>query len=381
MPRLAVAFLVLLAASLGACRQVARTPALDGNDGRQPRTMTSRDVEPLSVDGQGTTARFGFPAGLAFDTRGNLYVADRRDHVIRIISPAGDVRIFAGSPGHPGHVDGAGRAARFQIPMGIAIDRHDTVYVADAGNEAIRRITPTGEVSTLVGAAGIAGASDGAAEQASFDYPQGIAVDGNSNLYVTCRDTIRKIRADVTVVTLAGSRLTTRPNGDPYADGIGLLARFNDPMGLAVDDAATIYVADTGNFVIRRIDTRGWVSTLAGTPQVAGTTDGIGTAASFQRPRALAVDHSGDVYVADCRGPMVRRVSPSGVTTTMGPDGCANGIAIDSAGAVYLSVFGKAPGIHRLGSILKITPAGEVTTFAGPDPQTALAEYRAGAER
>ncbi len=371
---------LIILASLGftlpvlvaACHQDLPNSPKPAVPSKPERFFNVKDSPPYSVDGIGIAARFGFPQGLAFDTKGNLYVADSKDHIIRMITPSRNVTIFAGAPGHPGHADGNGGVARFTIPLGIAIDRNDNLYVTDAANETIRKISPAGEVTTIAGVDGQPGDKDGTRNEAMFDYPHGVTVDQLGNVFVTSRDTIRKIAPDGEVRIFAGNPHAVAPNPDPYANGVGLLARFSGPSGLASDRDNNVYVADTGNATIRKIDTRGWVSTLAGSPSKTGIADGMGTDATFSRPIGVAIDSQGFIYVSGCRGPVIRRVSPAGQTSSLGPEGCANGIAVDSSGAVYVSVGGIGPGIHRLGSILKITPSGDVSTYAGPEPDVAL---------
>ncbi|MCU0431695.1 MAG: SBBP repeat-containing protein [Cytophagaceae bacterium] len=202
---------------------------------------------PGTIDGNGTEARFTSPTGVAVDSTGNVYVADLFSHKIRKITPAGQVSTLAGS-GIIGFQEGSGSNARFNRPTGVAVDWAGNVYVADWYNHRIRKVTPQGDVSTLAGS-GAQGSSDGPGNTASFLYPYGIAVDRAGNVYVADGDNhkIRKITPSGTVSTLAGTGVAGSD------DGTGVQASFNFPSGICVDSIGFIYVADTENHKIRKI--------------------------------------------------------------------------------------------------------------------------------
>ncbi len=267
-----------------------------------------------SQDAAGADARFNQPTGVAVDSAGNVYVADSGNATIRKITPGGGVTTLAGSPSGRGSADGAGSAALFSQPGGIAVDNAGTVYVTDALNATIRKITPNGTVSTLAGAAGSRGEADGPGPTARFNFPTGVAVDAAGNLYVadTYNATIRKIGPDGTVSTVAGSAGITGA-----VDLTGLNALFDQPFGVAVDAAGNVYVADTGNSTIRRIAPGGAVSTLAGIGGIAGLAEGAGDHALFNQPRGLVGDGAGNLYVADTGNAAIRRVTSDATVTTL----------------------------------------------------------------
>jgi len=292
------------------------------------------------ADGTGTAAKFNNPRGVAVDASGNVYVADEDNNKIRKITPAGDVSTLAG--GDEGYADGIGTAAQFKWPKGVAVDVSGNVYVADEGNHKIRKITPAGDVSTLAGST--SGYADGAGTAAQFKYPNGVALDALGNVYVADYDNnkIRKITPAGDVSTLAGSTSGS-------ADGAGTAAQFNAPTGVAVDALGNVYVADKNNHKIRKITPAGDVSTMAGS--TSGSADGTGTAAQFNAPTGVALDASGNVYVADYDNNKIRKITPAGDVSTLAgsTDGYVDGtgtaarfykpfgVALDASGNVYVA--------------------------------------------
>jgi sugar lactone lactonase YvrE len=257
-------------------------------------------------DGAGASARFSAPFGVAVDETGNIFVADTVNNTIRVISPWGTVSPLAGLAGQGGSADGAGEHARFRNPWGLAVDDAGNVLVADMSNNTIRKITPAGVVSTLAGKAGVAGYADGSGTNAWFDAPYGVATDAAGNAYVadSANDCIREITPDGTVATLAG-----RPGYAGRADGNGANARFSSPQGLSVDDQGNIYVADTGNNAIRKITPDGDVTTLTGVAGASGTNGAAGMVVRFNSPGGVAVDGAGNIFVADTGNQIIRKMT------------------------------------------------------------------------
>jgi sugar lactone lactonase YvrE len=256
-----------------------------------------------SADGMGIEASFNNPSGVAVDGNGNVYVADSYNNKIRKITASGEVTTLAGS-GAPGTANGTGTAAKFNGPSGVTVDQNGILYVADTENQKIRKIAASGAVTNYAGS-GTSGSTDGTGTEASFYYPQGVAVDGTGTLYVADTDNqkIRKIEAGGVVSTLAGS------GSFGSTDGTGTLASFNGPSGVAVDVNNNVYVADAGNNKIRKISPTGEVTTLAGSG-VEGAMDGSGMEANFKYPEGVAVDGNGKVYVADGYNNKIRKISP-----------------------------------------------------------------------
>lgn len=393
----------------------------DTNNGAIRKITPSGVVSTLAggngqgyADGTGSAAKFHEARGLALDSSGNIYVADYENNVVRKVTPAGVVTTLAGTFDTPGSNDGQGAAARFMSLNGIAVDSANNVYVVDAGTRAIRKITPSGLVSTFVGGStsgqfreprGLAidaggnlyvtdygahtllkvtpagviskvagtsstpGSSDGTTTTALFNSPSGVAVDSQGNLYVadTANNTIRKI-AGSTVTTVAG--LAGRSSS---VDGVGALARFEEPYAVATD-GSNVYVADHTDHSIRKITADGTVTTLAGKAGSFGSTDGTGSAARFYMPSGIAAASDGTVYVADAGNSTIRKITTAGVVSTFagtaGSSGTTDGtgsaarfstptgVAVDSTGNVFVVDFVAS-------TLRKITPAGVVTTFAG----------------
>ena len=335
-----------------------------------------------------TAARFNLPYGVAVDTNGNVYVADTFNQAIRKITSGGAVTTLAGLAGTPGTNDGAGSAARFSLPCGVAADGSGNVYVADYNNNTLRQVSPAGVVITLAGLAGNSGSTNGTGNGARFYQPRGVAVDANGNVYVadSYNSTIRKVTTPGGVVTTVVG--TAAPVDGGSADGVGSAAQFRDPYGVAVDRAGTVYVSDLANNTIRQITPAGVVTTLAGTANsTGGTNDGTGSAASFGNPAGLAVDTNGNVYVAEYATHTIRKIAPGGIVTTLagqpGVGGYANGtgkaaqflnplgVAVDAAGNVYVA--------DTLNSLIrKITPEGTVSTLAGVADTTGAKDGPAG---
>jgi sugar lactone lactonase YvrE len=308
-----------------------------------------------NTEGTGIDARFNGPSGVAVDNANNVYVADQINHTIRKVTAAGVVTTLAGLAGYGGIADGAGSDARFRSPTGVAVDSVGNVYVADAWNCTIRKVTPAGVVTTLAGLPGVIGGDDGTNSDARFALPNGVAVDKAGNLYVadTLFCTIRKVTPVGTnwvVTTLAGL-------ADSYGNqnGTGPSARFYIPTSVAVDSTGNVYVADTLNHLIRKVTSAGVVTTFAGGAGMVGTADGTGTVARFYAPTGVAVDSADNVYVADTYNNTIRKITPARVVTTLGgmPEsiGTANGtgnaarfsnpagLAVDGEGNVYVADF------------------------------------------
>lgn len=310
------------------------------------------------ADGSGTGALFNNPASLTVDKNNNLFVSDTYNNMVRGLTSGGAVTTIAGN-GVNGLIDAIGTNAEFYAPQGLVTDASGNIYVADVGNNVIRKITPDGTVSTFAGMAGIPGYRNGEANVSYlnsktdslclFRSPQGLAIDASGNLFVADRGNhvIRKITPAGRVTTIAGA------GNHGYVNATDELAYFNNPTGLCVDASGNVYVADSGNAAIRKITTGGVVTTIAGGPNqtgllnspvaitldaagnfyiadsggrvlkyttnnvlyvlagtlnVSGFVDGSGTVAQFNNPQGIAIDATGNLFVADQGNNAIRKV-------------------------------------------------------------------------
>ncbi len=284
------------------------------------------------TNGPGTAAQFSNPLGVAVDLAGNVYVADADNNAIRKITPAGQVSTLAGD-GTRGLKNGNGTTAQFNFPHALVTDSAGNVYVADTFNEVIRKITPGGIVSTFAGDSNT-GFANGAATAAEFNAPSGITIDHFGNLYVSDSNNqrIRKITPAGVVSTL------------------NLSALLSGPQGIAVGASGDLFVAETGKGLIRKISAEGVLSTVAGT-EPGGFADGQGTAALFFVPEGIAIDAPGNLYIGDLGNDRIRKITPSGYVSTIAGSIKGNvngagsiaqfyapaGLAISSFGYLYIA--------------------------------------------
>ena len=251
-----------------------------------------------------TTSTFNGIAHVTFDKAGNLFLADEQNNSIREVTTSGNVLTVAGR-GSAGYVSGAGKIAAFNTPGNLVVDANGDLYVADTGNEVIRKITmSTGVVSTYAGN-GYNDLVNGDLASSSFGSPYGIAIDASGNIFVAdaANNVIRKITVSTgKVSTFAGTGQQGLTNGP------GASATFFHPGAIIFDTKGNLFVSELGNNTIREITTDGIVSTYAGTGD-AGATDGVGTAATFKQPNGMAFDSQGNLYVADQLNNKIRKIT------------------------------------------------------------------------
>lgn len=313
------------------------------NDYVQVTTLAGSGIDGF-VNGAGASAQFSGPSGITALSNGTVFVADEGNHLIRRISSTGTVTTLAGG-GAGTFADGTGSGASFYFPCGVARDNQGNIIVADKGNNRIRRVTPSGIVTTIAGNGSFSFA-DGLANMASFFSPRGVATDAQGNIYVADANNhrIRRISPSGQVTTLAGSGIPG------LVDGFGGSASFNSPASVALGDSGNLYVSDYANHRIRRLSPNGQVTTWAGNEPAC--TDGPLAMANFFNPGGMVTDAAGNIYVADAANHRIRKIAPNGTVSTVagnGVPGFANGsgtaatfntptdVALDAAGNIYVA--------------------------------------------
>jgi len=325
--------------------------------------------------GPATAAALYYPRGVAVDAAGNLYIADSSSNRIRKVTSGGTITTVAGN-GQAGYSGDGGPATAAMLggPAGVAVDAAGNLYIADSGNYRVRKVTPAGTITTVAGNGQQGYSGDGGpATAASLAGPSGVAVDAAGNLYAADRDNdrIRKVTTDGIITNFAGNG-SKRLAGDGQA-AVG--ASLNRPAGVALDAAGGLYIADSENNRIRKVTPTGTITTLAGNGQYGYSGDGGPATAASLSPGGVAVDAAGNLYIADYGNDRIRKVTPAGTITTVagngqwgysgdgGPATAASlnrpyGVAVDATGNLYI-----ADGQNS--RIRKVTPAGTITTVAG----------------
>lgn len=326
-----------------------------------------------SADGTGAAASFAEVVAIAADAEGNILLVDGgANQTVRRVTPSGAVTTLAGKAGQFGTADGPGAAARFTNLQAIAVDGTGQAYVAD--NQAIRRISPSGEVTLHAGLPGQPGTTDGPRLAARFNYISALGFDAEGNLYVAEAWQIRRIAANGVTTTLAG--------GTPAAaavDGIGAAARISGVASMAaLPSGQGMVIAEPSSSVVRRVTAGGVVSTLAGVAPRLGAVDAIGTAARLQDPRKVIVAPDGLLIVAELPG--LRRIAASGAVGTIAKTGnlgtfSATDVARGPAGELYVAdTFSHV--IHRVGVDGRISVwAGTPGTTGSGDGARATATF------
>jgi sugar lactone lactonase YvrE len=269
-------------------------------------------------EGLGAAAHFNYPWDVAVDKQNNVLVIDRFNHRIRKITLQGEVSTLAGQRA-PGYQDGEALNSQFDNPIALTVDQHNNIYIADSGNHVIRKISAEGQVSTLAGQNGKAGFRDGKASEAQFNGLSGLALDSKGNLYLADSNNhrIRKLSADgKSVSTVAGSGL------QGFKDGLAQESEFFSPRDLVFNAQGELFVSDGFNHAIRKLKLDGQVITVVGNGK-PGNNVGQGSAAQLNEPTGLACDLSGQLYIADTGNNLIRTLNPEGKLSTLAANGQA----------------------------------------------------------
>jgi sugar lactone lactonase YvrE len=318
--------------------------------------------------GQAVSAQLGTPHGTAVDSSGNLYLADTANNRVRKVSPSGIITTVAGTGalGHSGD-GGAATSATLSGPQGVAIDNAGNLYIADTGNDAIRKVSASGVISTIAGANGNSNTGDGGpATSAALSGPTAVLPDGLGNLYIADSGSakIRVISSSGVISTFAGSVL----RGYAGDGGPATSAFLNNPTGMALDSVGNLYIADSGNSAIREVTTNGNISTIAGNGSAGYSGDGgPATSAEFNFLSGVAVDGAGNIYVTDTLNHRVRKISGGTVTTVAGTAQAAySGDGGPAATASFVSPWG----IAIFGSDIYVSDSGDAVRLLVPAPNS-----------
>jgi len=325
--------------------------------------------------GPATLAQLQYPYGVAVDGAGNLFIADYSNNRVRKVTPDGMISTIAGN-GTQGFSGDGGPATSAQLyyPDGLALDAAGNLYIADGGNYRIRKVTPAGVISTVVGNGYGFGGDGGPATSAQLSIPASVAVDASGNLFIAdaANNRIRKVTPDGVISTVAGNG-TQGFGGD---GGPATSAQLSNPESVAVDVAGNLFIADTGNNRIRMVTPAGVISTVAGSGSLGfGGDGGPATSAQLSGPTSVAVDAVGNLFVADYGNSRIRKVTPAGAISTVAGDGTWGyggdggpatsaqlmrpwGVAVDTAGDLFIADAEN-------NRIRKVTPAGMISTLAG----------------
>jgi sugar lactone lactonase YvrE len=335
-----------------------------------PPTITTFAGGGVGDGGPAVNAAVNNPSAVAVDTAGNLYITDSGNNRVRKVSTSGTITTVAGN-GTPGFSGDGGPAADASLnnPSAVAVDSAGNLYIADAHNHRVRKVSVSGTITTIAGTGGFGYSGDGgSATSAELYFPQGVAVDAAGNLFIadTNNDRVRKVSVSGTITTVAG-------NGSSGDGGPAIDASLSFPQGVVVDAAGNLYIADTSNHRVRKVSVSGTITTIAGVGSSGYSGDG-GSAidATVFFPRGVAVDAAGNLFIADTSNHRVRKVSVSGTITTVAGNGSSGdggpaidaslsfpqGVVVDAAGNLYIADINN----HR---VRKVSVSGTITTVAG----------------
>jgi DNA-binding beta-propeller fold protein YncE len=370
--------------------------------------------EGAPTAGPATSSKLFYPGDVAVDSLGNVYIADTNNHVVEKVTPDGTLSIFAGTGTQGAPTEGPATSSNLDSPADVAVDSSDNVYIADSGNNRIEKVTPDGTLSIIAGDGNQGQPTAGPATSSNLSYPRGVAVDSSGNVYIadSGNNRIEMVSPDGTLSIFAGSAPCDPYDSsgtpcDPFAPrlfspGTATDVNLNSPQDVAVDSAGNVYIADTFNRRIEKVDTNGVLSVVAGTGDWGVPAAGSATSSMLEQPFGVAVDSSGDVFIADGEANVVAKVDTNGVLSiiagtgsygspTAGPAtssglGGPRGVAVDSDGNVYIAntfgysilkvSFATAPAAPTSLVALRGYGSAEISFTAGSDGGSAITNYK-----
>ncbi|MGO8687251.1 MAG: NHL repeat-containing protein [Candidatus Dormibacteria bacterium] len=338
---------------------------------------TGRSGLGAPVPGPATSAALGLPEGLAVDAAGNLYIADFLAHVVEKVTPSGMLAVVAGTGTLGAPTPGPATSSDLGTPTAVAVDAAGDLYIADADNNVVEKVTPSGLLSVVAGTAKVGLPAPRPAIGSQLDEPGGVAVGADGNLYITDADrsVVEQVTPSGTLSVAAGSGRFGQPTPGPATS-----SDLDFPSAVAVDAVGDLYIADTANDVVERVSRSGTLSVVAGTGDPGKPTPGPATSSELGHPSGVAVDAAGNVYIADSGNDVIEKVTPSGTLSvvagtgdpgkpTPGPATGSDlsdplGVAVDAAGHVYIADTGNDV-------VEKVTTSGMLSVVAGTGDQGA----------
>lgn len=309
-------------------------------------------VEGPPTPGPATRSDLTTPFGIAFDSTGNAYIADAYAHVIVKVTPDGTLSVFAGTGVEAAPTPGPATSSALGRPAGVAVDSLGNVYIADAWNLRVMKVTPSGTLSVFAGTGTRGMPTPGAATTSNLMWPLSVAVGPSDDVYIGDQDAhqVLKVTPGGTLSVVAGNGTEGVPTPGPATS-----SSLNDPRGLAADAAGNIYIADSSNYVVEKVTPDGTLSIIAGTGTRGVPTPGPATSSNIRSPYSVAVDNAGNVYIADLPNSVVEKVTPEGTLSifagtgtkgvpTPGPATDSDldspiGVGTDAAGNVYIADY------------------------------------------
>ncbi|MCX6396057.1 MAG: PxKF domain-containing protein [Propionibacteriales bacterium] len=316
--------------------------------------------------GPATSSNLFNPYGVAVDGSGNVYIADTVNNRVEKVTPGGQLSVIAGTGDTGAPTEGPATSSNLDLPIGVAVDGSGNVYIADYGNNRVEQVTPGGQLSVIAGTSSQGAPTAGPATSSNLNSPAGVAVDGSGNVYIADQGNhrVEQVTPGGQLSVIAGTGVAGAPTAGPATS-----SNLDNPTGVVVDGTGNVYIADGRNNQVEKVTPGGQLSVIAGTGAAGAPTAGPATSSNLRTPFGVAVDGSGNVYIADTSNHRVEKVTPGGQLSviagtgaagapTAGPATSSNlsyptGVAVDGTGNVYIADFGN----HRVEKLVAPPPA------------------------